>query len=407
MQPINQVYLETADAIGVNFIREALWDKNRCTWLSAATSHTNLNQNIYRSLSPDFYEGTSGISFFLMHLYQYTNDSLFKRVAEGALNHVVSTLNKLYLSSPLGFYTGVPGACFALIKGGEILNREDYRKVGLDGLKKLIGAKPTTYLDIDVIAGVAGSIPLLLSLRDPELENLCIEWAHFLMISAEKETSGWSWNTMPRRVRNLTGYAHGAAGIGSALFELYVYFQNKEYLSAATAAFSYEDHYFNQVHKNWPDFRDLDGKKKQTGIDSFAAAWCHGAPGIALSRIRAYEITSNEQYLSAATTAVSTTISSNEGWLLSSNSNLSLCHGLLGNAECVLRCNKTLNSNQCTEHLNRVADYAKGLVKNSMPLPSGLNNMEQTPGFMLGNAGIGYFFLRLFNSESTPSVLLL
>ena len=48
--------------------------------------------------------------------------------------------------------------------------------------------------------------------------------------------------------------------------------------------FNYERQSFDISQQNWPDFRD--------GVSTTAAkvcglAWCHGAPGIALSRLKA------------------------------------------------------------------------------------------------------------------------
>jgi lantibiotic modifying enzyme len=65
-------------------------------------------------------------------------------------------------------------------------------------------------------------------------------------------------------------------------------------------------------------------------------AWCHGAPGIALSRLRAYEILKDNAYEAEALVAVETTRHAVESRRLSANANYSLCHGLAGNAE-VLR----------------------------------------------------------------------
>ena len=41
---------------------------------------------------------------------------------------------------------------------------------------------------------------------------------------------------------NLTGFSHGAAGIGYALLELYAITKELKFLMAAENAFSYENH---------------------------------------------------------------------------------------------------------------------------------------------------------------------
>ena len=57
----------------------------------------------------------------------------------------------------------------------------------------------------------------------------------------------------------------------------------------------------------------------------------HGAPGIALSRLRASELLGDSQFRSEALTALQTTRDSVRSGLHSGNH--SLCHGLAGNAE--------------------------------------------------------------------------
>jgi lantibiotic modifying enzyme len=41
------------------------------------------------------------------------------------------------------------------------------------------------------------------------------------------------------------------------------------------------------------------------------------------------------------------------------------------------------------------------------PWPCGIPGAGETPNLMLGLAGIGYFYLRLYNATAIPSILLL
>jgi hypothetical protein len=41
-----------------------------------------------------------------------------------------------------------------------------------------------------------------------------------------------------------------------------------------------------------------------------------------------------------------------------------------------------------------------------LPWPCGVQNAGETPNLLLGVAGIGYFFLRLYDSQTIPTVLL-
>ena len=44
---------------------------------------------------------------------------------------------------------------------------------------------------------------------------------------------------------------------------------------------------------------------------------------------------------------------------------------------------------------------------NRNPWPYGVTSGGETPNLMLGTAGIGYFYLRLYDAAAIPSVLLL
>jgi lantibiotic modifying enzyme len=65
-------------------------------------------------------------------------------------------------------------------------------------------------------------------------------------------------------------------------------------------------------------------------------AWYHGAPGVALSRLRAYEMLSDEVCRGEAETAIETTTANLYGNSEMSQTNYSLCHGLGGNSEPLL-----------------------------------------------------------------------
>ena len=103
---------------------------------------------------------------------------------------------------------------------------------------------------------------------------------------------------------------------------------------AGEAAFEYERHWFNPANGNWPDLRapELSGSSREQGV-SYMTAWCHGAPGIALSRLRSYEILSSEICRREAETAINTTLNNLYGNSEVSQTNYSLCHGLGGNCE--------------------------------------------------------------------------
>jgi lantibiotic modifying enzyme len=209
--------------------------------------------------------------------------------------------------------------------------------------------------------------------------------------------------------RNLTGFGHGAAGVGYALLELFHATGDSKYRRAAESAFAYERHWYDPSQQNWPDLREWPGQPRPNRKAlPFVNAWCHGAPGIALSRLRAYELLKDTQWKTEALVAVETTRRAIDSWLHSPNANYSLCHGLTGNAE-VLRYDFAIlgpaTSQSCKAALDVAAKGIETFDGGDGPWPCG-TPAGDNPGLMLGLAGIGHFYLRLA-VPSVPRILIL
>jgi type 2 lantibiotic biosynthesis protein LanM len=127
---------------------------------------------------------------------------------------------------------------------------------------------------VDMIGGVAGLIgPLLRSdhPRAKELAQVCGE----RLLSLQLEAGGWS---MVSSKPALTGFSHGAAGMAAALARLAQACGEPLFTQAAQRAVAYERSVYVAEQRNWPDFRNISEPTK------FMLSWCHGAPGILLSR---------------------------------------------------------------------------------------------------------------------------
>lgn len=126
---------------------------------------------------------------------------------------------------------------------------------------------------LDLIAGVTGLIgPLLLlgSPRSLELAMICGE----RLLTTQLDNGGWPTRQVP-----LTGFSHGAAGMAAALGRLAQRTGDRRFADAAERALDYERGVFVPAQGNWPDFR------RTTEPEKFMCTWCHGAPGILLSRL--------------------------------------------------------------------------------------------------------------------------
>ena len=87
----------------------------------------------------------------------------------------------------------------------------------------------------------------------------------------------------------LTGAAHGAAGIATAIAAAEKVLGTHEYDSKINELISFEEKYFDNKKNNWRDLRD------ETRQDAFMNGWCSGAGGMAMTRKRLAELTDNEE----------------------------------------------------------------------------------------------------------------
>jgi lantibiotic modifying enzyme len=269
---------------------------------------------------------------------------------------------------------------------------------------------------MDIISGNAGAIPALLDmyniLHEPMLYDLAVKLGDELLQFAVKGAAGWSWDYKANGIRstqyNLTGFSHGAAGIAYSLLELFRKTEDSRYRIAAQEGFKYENQWFNNALNNWPDFRLLSkSKKNNSEVFPYAMAWCHGAPGICLSRMRAYQILQDEKYLKDCQNALSAIIQSMKNRVDIGHDNYSLCHGVGGNCEPLILAREIFRDGHYRSLPIDVGIYGIERYGNEVSSwPCGIST-GQTPGLMLGLSGIGQFYLRLYDSKHTPCIVML
>lgn len=409
-------FLEGADRIGNTLVRDAFWDGDRCTWLGWVDSYEKKKLvPKFTSCGPDVYSGTSGIATFIANLYRFSQDRQHLRVLEGAVNQVMSLQEDMIARGRYGIYFGVGGMALSFLRIGQCLDRPELIKRGM-ALLKLTNEFDLSAELIDIIVGSAGLILALLwaarHFQEPELLQIAVKHGNFLLQKATRDQHGISWVTFVNaKHQNLTGYAHGVSGIVHALLELYEATSEVRFKDAAIEGLQYEAHWFSDQKKNWVDLRSSSGESilQNNSELSCAMGWCHGAPGIGLSRLRITELLPDD--LSIKTdleAAITTTASSLAKPWAPGVGNYSLCHGAAGNADFMLMAGQQLKRPELTALAEKVGQEGiEFYVKQGLPWPCGNGGAGETPNLMLGTAGIGYFYLRLYAPEMVPSVLLI
>jgi hypothetical protein len=398
-------FIEVALAIGRKLDAEAIWHETRCTWVGADPDEAAADGEIlFRALGPDLYAGTAGVGLFLIELWRVTGEPWARRTGGAALRQALSRAALIAPAARLGLYTGWAGIALVATRAGRLLGDGELEAGGRALASDcLTGRGADTH---DLIMGRAGAILALLLLTTGGAGDwlaAAIELGDELIAAATPSGGGWSWPS-PHRGPGLTGLSHGAAGIGYALLELWRATGAPRFRAAAERAYNYERRWFDAARGNWADRRAPAGRDRRAR--AFATAWCHGAPGIALSRLRAAALLSEGGYLEEAQIALETTRQGIAPALARPRTDFSLCHGLTGLAEVLLAGADSPDlvaapARALALEVTRTGAARYGGAEQAWP--GGVTGA--TPALLVGLAGIGLFYLRR-HDPTTPSPVL-
>jgi type 2 lantibiotic biosynthesis protein LanM len=377
--------VEAATRIGDRLTELSIERDGRISWLGLEMA----TETTWRvgPLRWDLYSGAPGVALFLRYLATITGDQSYLDLARRALwplpalfqNFEGVPAESLRNMAQLRGFAGLPGLAYALTHLGE--------PELADRAISLIGQLTEGDESHDILNGSAGTIGAMLAVHEhtggAEPLRIAAACGEHLLANARPAGAGLTWPSMPGASQPLTGFSHGAAGIGWALIRLGRATGAGRFTDAGLAAFAYEHELYRPQWANWPDFRG-------GGLASeHMFAWCHGAPGIGLARV-ALGPELSDGFAVDLGRAVTGTLENGFG------QNHSLCHGDLGSAE-----------------LLSLAGHAEAALRAGARVASatqwrcGTPNHVPTPGLMTGLAGIGLGLLRLAEPRRVPSVLLL
>jgi lantibiotic modifying enzyme len=208
----------------------------------------------------------------------------------------------------------------------------------------------------------------------------------------------------------LCGFAHGASGMGLALIESGVHYRRRDWIEGGLAAFRYEDQLFDPGRSNWPDLRQYEtatGEANGSKRTSFMVAWCHGAAGIGLARLRALRLLPrrhNELALGVRRAIRSTATSLKT---LPEYADASPCHGMAGLSETLLYATEILGESRYGAQASKRWNALVRTRRDDASWPCGVASGWNNPSLMLGYAGVGYALLRADHPWQTPSLLVI
>lgn len=418
--------LAGAVLIGQGLCREAYWDNQRryCNWMGRSTAEASETDGpivpTTAALPADLYCGSSGVALFLAQLFSLTGDQECRRTALAAIERSVRELGRQPDRNPsaaLAFLGGDLGVAYAAARISALTGHDYLRDQVGTVLTRLSEAAGEPHL-LDVMGGNAGAIPPLLLLGQTpawsSCRSLAVSLGEELCRAATRQGNAWTWSaekasgvgagTVP-----LTGLSHGAAGIGLALLELHGATGRTDFLEGGRAAFAYEDALFNEEQGNWPDLRPDVTAPAGPRSPRYAVAWCHGAPGIGLARLRAISLDPlcRDAHARVANTALATTRRAVEKARQVERYDSTLCHGLAGLLEVLWIGGQILDCSETRAYVGHVAEELIQKYALFGDWPSGLPSAGPNPSLMLGAAGIGYQLLRLHDPTHVPPLLLI
>lgn len=414
--------VEASVEVGDRLAALALTGERSASWLGLEL----VGESVWtlQAATPGFFSGIPGIALYLAQLGHVTGRDDYRQLAASAMSGAVTrwqdTRELMERVEPprgllaVGAFGQLSGVIYALCHLGRMWGESRWTEDAAE-LARLLPLGIPDDEELDVIGGTPSCIAVLRALHDvapaSEWMDAAVACGDHLLDRAVAANGGLGWPSQ-HSSRPLTGFSHGAAGNAWALVLLAGMCRAEgrdaeradRYEAAARDALAYERNVYSEERRNWPDFRELDGPGRSgtenDGAESFMTAWCHGAPGVGLSRVDISRYLDDPLLDGEIEVALETTLREGIGM------NHSLCHGTLGNLQFPL----ALSRRRDDAHLRRHVGRLSGTVLDSIAelgWLTGVPHGVETPGLMTGLAGIGHGLLRLAAPEEVPSVLTL
>lgn len=389
-----QQFLEASIKIAEELASTAIWgdDQRTVTWLG--TGVDEFGQLRFSPLDFGIYDGSLGLVLYYAYLAKEAGNKSYEQIAKAALNSSMEWLQKPGTIQSGSLFYGYASYCYTFIHLAALWNEPEWLKRALTFLPQLERMMMQDH-KWDLMSGTTGillvSMKLYSATGDQKALQLAVACGTRLVDHAKVLPQGIGWVSDFTKGHPLAGLSHGASGYAFVLTELAMLSGEERFGAAAQKAIQYERTLFSEEHGNWIDLRHA-GQK-------YPVQWCHGAPGILISRLFMQKHDQDNQMVDEIRIAIQTTLAN---WRGKSNC---LCHGDLGNLDILLFAATYRQDHSLQEMVYQLA--ARSLHEAEAGgwfsgIPDGLD----TPGLMVGKSGIGYALLRLAN-PSVPSILAL
>ncbi|MBV9774292.1 MAG: hypothetical protein JO040_10105 [Gemmatimonadetes bacterium] len=354
------------------------------------------------------FNGRIGDALFLAALHAATGDPEMRaaalRVAAPLRARVATAEGREELLGEIGYgLTGVGSVVYAWVRMAGFLDDPGL----VDDARALAGVLTPESVARDrkyeVFWGAGGAIPGLLALAAATGEERWVAAAadcaeHLVAHRApDPETGLRGWVTSGSTPE--TGFAHGSSGIAYALLQVHRHTGEERYREAAMETFAFERALFREHLMDWPDNREQPDERVMT-------SWCHGAPGVGLSRLGALgDLRGDEE--GDVVGDLFWALKKTSQYLTRSPDNL--CCGNFGRMDFLLEAGRRLGNPSLEQQARAAArQRVRFAGEHGFVTPNhGADGEHMKTGLWQGVSGIGYQLLRLGDPDRFPSLLLL
>lgn len=400
---IRNYLLDEAKAIGVT-LRQASFElpDAALAWFTPG-QQKGWRRAAIRGCEYDLYSGICGIALFLAALEKVSNGSGYRSFVEASLRPLQAlssaAIDDWLAQSSMGAGTGVFSVVYSLTKIGELLNNDELLATAIRIARRVPAEKMVDGPLVDLMAGSAGCALVWTALYriapEPWVLRRAALCAEHLLRTRTMTASGFrAWETSPGI--SPAGYAHGAAGILSALCRVFELTGDKRFQDAASEARMYENSHYNTAEENWPHLL----MPAAGGGYEYWNSWCNGAPGIGLGRLNSRKCLDQAQLKADIERALRAAARSGRCGHIDFP-----CCGTLGRVELFLEAARALGVEQYHQQAVSLADAVVRRAARKGSYGFGSESSSPPLTFHKGLAGIGYQLIRTACPGLLPSIL--
>ncbi len=358
------------------------------TWIAPLISSEDNLQWSAGLIGHDLYGGTSSVALSLAAYAHRYRDDCAARTAVAVFGPLSNQVETNRLEGPEAHtegLVGLPGICWALSTASDLLPDLDVdRGLLLDRMAKM---KPLGEA-LEVVAGQAGTLLCALAIAERV-------GAHTQSHAAVDSIAEKFHIALERKLADkgapvdYTGFAHGMGGLIAALLCHHRFSDSSRSLRLAYQVQQLLDDAFDIELNDWP--RVLGGAEQSFG-------WCHGAPGLLLSRLAWRGIDDSILASPFVDRLLELTLQRGLG------SNMTYCHGDLGTLEILRIFDTTVGGGELRTCLQQALFQMTHDDLHAAAL--GATNRHQcSTSLFVGSVGAIWALARVDNPQLHPSPL--